>query len=186
LNKSGALVDTVAVEGRVRRWNLTDSGRERIRQILGLPAADIEIEHDVGTLEKLVAKIQDGDVENYLDEAVRCLQVSGLRACVVFVWSASIRTIQQRLMAKGAAAATAAVQKHDPKARPIRNIDDFAYVRDATVLLAAKDLGVFDKAEKDTLEEALDLRNRCGHPSNYRPGVKKVSSFLEDVISILF
>jgi hypothetical protein len=42
-----------------------------------------------------------------------------------------------------------------------------------------------DKAEKTTLSEALDLRNRCGHPSRYH-GVKKVSSFLEDVIGIVF
>jgi len=33
--------------------------------------------------------------------------------------------------------------------------------------------------------EALDLRNRCGHPTNYRPGVKRVSSFIEDVVGIV-
>ena len=50
----------------------------------------------------------------------------------------------------------------------------------------AQDLGLFDKAEKTTLGEALDLRNRCGHPSKYVPGVKKVSSFIEDVVGIVF
>jgi len=31
-------------------------------------------------------------------------------------------------------------------------------------LLAARDLGLFDKNEKSTLEENLNLRNRSGHP----------------------
>ena len=65
-------------------------------------------------------------------------------------------------------------------------MDDFAYVKDIVVLLAAKDLGILDKHEKDTLEEALNLRNRCGHPGKYRPGIKKVSAALEDMASIAF
>ena len=48
------------------------------------------------------------------------------------------------------------------------------------------DLGEFDKNEKDTIEEALNLRNRCGHPGKYRPGIKKASSFIEDIISVVF
>ena len=90
------------------------------------------------------------------------------------------------MMAKGSTAVTAAVQKHDPKARTINKIDDFAYVKEAVQLLAAMGLGLLDKSEKDTLEEFLDLRNRCGHPSKYTPGVKKASAFVEDVTSILF
>jgi hypothetical protein len=109
-----------------------------------------------------------------------------LRACVVFVWTAAAREVQTNMMTKGSTAVTAAVQKHDPKARSINKIDDFAYVKEAVQLLAAMGLGLLDKSQKDTLEEALDLRNRFGHPSKYKPGVKKVSAFVEDVTSILF
>jgi hypothetical protein len=90
------------------------------------------------------------------------------------------------MMAKGSASVTAALQRHDPKVPRVKSIDDFAYIRDATVLLAAKDLGVLDKNEKDVLTEGLNLRNRSGHPGKYRPGVKKVSAFIEDVTSIVF
>lgn len=186
LSKSGPLVDTSGVQGKKRLWNLTDSGREHVRKLLGLPKADLEVEHDVGTLEDLVAKVSDDDVRDYLDEALRCLQVGALRACVVFVWSAGIRTIQMGMITKGPATVTAALQKHDPKTRSVNSLDDFAHVKDATTLLAAKDLGVLDKNEKDTLTEALNLRNRCGHPGKYRPGVKKVSALVEDLTSIVF
>lgn len=186
LSKSGPLVDTSGVQGKRRIWNLTDSGRENIRKLLGLPKADVEVEHDVGTLEDLVSKVTDADVRDYLDEAVKCLQVGALRACTVFVWVAAIRKIQTEMIAKGSAAVTTAVQKHDPKARTLKSLDDFAHIKDATTLLAAKELGILDKNEKDTLTDALNLRNRCGHPGKYRPGVKKVSAFVEDITSIAF
>jgi hypothetical protein len=78
------------------------------------------------------------------------------------------------------------VQRFDPKAPRVKSIDDFAYVKDAVVLLAAKDLGILDKNQKDVLTEALNLRNRSGHPGKYRLGIKKVSAFIEDIISIVF
>jgi hypothetical protein len=186
LSKSGPLADTNGLEGTRRLWTLTESGREYVRNLLGLPATEAEIEHDVGTLTALVSKVSNDDVRSYLEEALKCLQIGALRACVVFVWTAATRIIQSEAMTKGSKVVTAAVQKHDPKVRTITTVDDFAYVKEAVLLLAAKDLGLFDKNEKDTLTEALNLRNRCGHPTKYRPGVKKVSAFVEDVTSILF
>jgi hypothetical protein len=43
-----------------------------------------------------------------------------------------------------------------------------------------------DKAERNTLEDGLNLRNKCGHPNKYDPGIKKASSFIEDVTGIIF
>ena len=129
LSKSGALVDTSGLQGKKRLWSLTDSGREQVRQRLGLPKADVEVEHDIGTLEDVVSKVSDADVRDYLEEAIRCLKVGALRACVVFVWSAAIRTIQTGAMGAGTAAVTAAVQKHDPKARAVKTVDDFAHLK---------------------------------------------------------
>ena len=93
LSKSGALTDTDGLDGARRLWKLTEFGREFVRRLLGLPANEPELEHDVATLTALVSKVSDQDVRNYLDEAVKCLQVDALRACVVFVWTAAVRTI---------------------------------------------------------------------------------------------
>lgn len=35
------------------------------------------------------------------------------------------------------------------------------------------DLVYFDEIQKNTLEEALNLRNKCGHPAKYNPGKKR-------------
>jgi hypothetical protein len=186
LNKSGALVDSAGVVGNRRLWQLTLSGEKHIRTELSLPASQPEIEHDVTTLEALTAKVSDGVVREYVLEAIKCLSVSAFRAAVVFLWTGAIRTLQQEAIGSHQPNLNAAIAKHDPKARPVNKLEDFAYVRDATALLAFQDLGMLDKGEKTTLAEALDLRNRCGHPTKYVPGVKKASSFIEDVVGIVF
>lgn len=184
--KSGAYTHEGAVIGAKHTWGLTDSGRARVRTKLGLPDAEPEIEHEVGTLEDLAKKIGDSEVRSYIEEAIKCLQVGALRAAIVFVWVAAIRQIQTELIGKGGAAVTAAVQTHDKKAGTVKTIEDFAYVKEVTQLLAAKDLGLYDKSEKDTLVDALNLRNKCGHPSHYEPGIKKAAAFIEDVVGVVF
>jgi len=186
LNKSGAFVDSAGLAGNRRLWQLTLSGEKHIRAKLNLPASQPEIEHDVTTLEALAAKITDAVVREYVLEAIKCLSVSALRAAVVFLWTGAIRTLQQNALNSYHTQLNPAIMKHDPKARTVNKVEDFAYIRDATALLAFQDLGILDKGEKSTLEEALDLRNRCGHPTKYVPGVKKTSSFIEDVVGIVF
>ena len=186
LAKSGHLVDSPGSDGNRRLWKLTPSGADHVRQLLGLPTAEPEVEHDVGTLETVASKLKDPEVRGYIEEAIWCLQVNALRASVVFVWAGAIRTIHDEMLTHGEVALNAALLRHDPKARRVIRLDHFAYISDKTAILAAQDLGLFDKGEKDTLEEALNLRNRCGHPSKYRPGIKKASSFIEDVTSVVF
>lgn len=186
LSKSGHFVDSPGSEGAKRLWRLTDSGTKHVRELLDLPAADPDIEHDVGALTSLVGSLNDAEVKAYVEESIKCLQVGALRAAIVFLWSGAIRTLQDKALSLGSTPLTAAVQKHDRKARKIARIEDYSYIKDKTALLAFRDLGLIDKSEKDTLEEALSLRNRCGHPGKYKPGAKKASSFVEDIISIVF
>jgi hypothetical protein len=186
LNKSGALVDSPGMSGNQRLWQLTRSGETHVRGRLNLPAPGPEIENDVATLQTLAAKVSDSVVRDYILEAIKCLSVGAIRAAIVFLWTGAIRTLQEESLAKHAATLNAAITKHDPKARSVNKLEDFAYVRDATALLAFQELGILDKGEKGTLGEGLDLRNRCGHPTKYIPGIKKASSFIEDVLGIVF
>lgn len=186
LAKSGDLVDSPSSRGNRREWTLTGTGVRHIRNELGLPEDDPEIEHDVANLLGVVGKIKDEDVRSYLEEGVRCLQANALRAAVVFLWSGAIRVLQARLLGAGINELNTELQRHDPKARQVSRIDHFAYVKDKTQLLAAEGVGLLDKGERSTLEEALNLRNRCGHPGKYSPGVKKVSGYVEDLVSVAF
>jgi hypothetical protein len=186
LAKAAPFVETAGRHEGSFLWRLTTTGQDHVRSMLGFPEAEPEIEHDVSSLNGLISKISHEEVKDYLEEAIKCLSVGALRAAVVFLWAGAVRHLQQECMSLGAAEVDAAVRKHEPKVRKIQSLDDLAYVKESVLLLAAQELGIFDRNQRSTLSEALSLRNRAGHPGKYRPGEKKVSSFIEDVVFILF
>jgi len=186
LGKSAPFVETAGKDGARFLWRLTHSGEMHVRAALGLPEADAEIEHDVATLTVLVSKISDPAIGEYVQEAVTCLSVGALRASIVFLWTGAVRTIQAAVMQLSLLDINTAFLKYDVKARAVTRIDDLSYFKESTLLLVAQDLGVFDKNQRAILDAALDLRNKCGHPGKYSPGPKKASSFVEDVVGIVF
>lgn len=183
ISKCGPYVDSEELVNNRRLWKVTEAGE---RYLLSLPSALSEIEQEVGTLDTLAAKIKNADAREYIEEANRCIKVGALRAGIVFVWAGAIRTIQDKCLSGSLSALGTSLVRHDPKSRNVAKIEDFQYIKDKNVLLAAEDVGILDKAERTTLTESLDLRNRCGHPNKYRPGIKKASSFIEDVMGIVF
>jgi hypothetical protein len=80
-----------------------------------------------------------------------------------------VRTLQDAPLAKGSTTLN------------VSKVDDFAYIKDKTFILACGELG---KGQRGTLEDALNLGNRCGHPTRYKPGAAKAASFIEDVVGI--
>ena len=185
LSKSGELVDTAGTGNGKRLWKLTATGEKHVKGILGIPDPGPELEREAGALVGLAQSISSGEVRDYVEEAIRCLQVNALRACVVFLWSGAIRAIEEELVVQHSRGLTAALRVHYPKARAVSRVEDFTYINDKTTLLAAEELGVFDKNERGVLEECLTLRNRSGHPSKYRPGPKRVASFVEDLVNVV-
>ncbi len=186
LSKSAPYVEAVGRDGNRFLWTLTISGQDHVRSLMGLPTQDVEIQSDVSSLMELVSNLSDPDVADYLGEAIKCLQVGALRACVVFLWSGVVKKLRDDAFGYGAASVSVAVAKHDPKTKPIHKIDDLVLVKESVLLLSLQELGVVDKNERSILEECLNLRNRCGHPGKYKVGQKKVSSYIEDLVGIVF
>jgi len=137
-------------------------------------------------LEVFAAKIANTDVRDYILESIKCLKFDALRPAIVFLWAGAVYVLRDKCVAKDLPLLNAAVRAHDPKAREIKKANDFAYIKEGTLLLAAEGVGVLDKNQRTTLEDGLDLRNKCGHPTKYTPGIMKASSFVEDVTGIVF
>lgn len=186
LSMSAPYVETCGKEGAKLTWKLTATGEDFVRQLLGLPIRDVEIQRDISTLESLVTKIRNKDSRSFVEESLICLKVDALRASVVFLWAGSIRLIQEQIMKKSLKDINTAFGRHLTKPRIVKKIDDLSYFKEKDQLLVSQDLGLYDKNQRSTLDSALDLRNKCGHPGKYNPGPKKVSSFIEDVVNIVF
>lgn len=184
LSKAGGLVDSPGIKDGRRTWRLTDTGRAHVLMLLG--GVSPTVEEDVSTLMSQIDRLKDRDVMEYVREALMALQAGARRAAVVFVWVGAVRLVQGAVMAAGIAESNAAIKKHYPKARDIKTIDDLQFIQESTLLLAARDLNIFDKGEAQILEHCLDVRNKCGHPGKYKPGPKKLSSIIEDLISVIY
>jgi hypothetical protein len=168
-------------------WAITESGEHHLRDrygISGVPA-DAQPRTEVSALRDLANRVSDEATRDYIGEALECLQVGARRAAVVFLWSGAVTTIREAMWKHGARTIESALQRHNQRARFTKK-NDFDYVKDADLLQAAQDLGVYDKSQKRHLGDALDLRNDCGHPVKYKPGRKKVESFVEDMLSIVW
>lgn len=186
LAKSAPYIDVVGKKGKCFLWAITTSGQQYVRTIHKLPEADVEIEHDVSALNSLLRSISDKYVADYIRESIKCLSIGALRAAVVFLWSGAVQNIRQTVLKRGFQKLNSAIIKYDAKSRKVRRLDDFVYIKDSVLLFVAQDIGVFDKNERGILEDALDLRNKCGHPGKYKLGPKKVSSFIEDIVGIIW
>lgn len=185
LSKSKHYVDIKSKQSK-RFWTLTDSGNQHVKKMLNISSEAPEIKNNVDTLNKLLMKISDSGTRDFTQEAIDCLKAGLLRAAVVFLWSGAILTLRDKAATKGFRNVNISIRKYDSKAHSVTKIDDFCYIKDCTLLLVLQNLGILDKGQRETLEESLKLRNRCGHPTKYRPGSAKVSSFIEDTVGITF
>jgi hypothetical protein len=186
LGKSAPNVDATGKAGCKFLWSLTKTGEKQVRDIHGLPEADVEIENDITSLQRLAISLEDKDISDYVSESVSCLGINALRASVVFLWAGAVKCIRDLIMSKGVVGVNASALKYDKNARRIKTVDDLEYLKESTLLLVAQDLGIYDKNEKGILSDALELRNKCGHPGKYTVGPKKVSAFIEDVVGVVF
>ncbi len=67
--------------------------------------------------------------------------------------------------------------------RLIRKKNDLLYLNDKNFLLLCEDVGVFNKNARKLLEDKLDTRNRCGHPTGYVLGREEAVVFIESLIN---
>jgi hypothetical protein len=167
-------------------WKITGSGEKHVQEQLALVDDNSQTQEDVSSLNRLSRSVSDEKVRGYVDEAIKCLQAGARRAAVVFLWSGAVYEIRERIW--GAASKQeieTGLLARNPRAR-FRKKDDFSLVKDSTLIEVSGDLSIFDKSERKRLIEGLDLRNDCGHPVKYKPGEKKVSSFIEDILQVVF
>lgn len=142
---------------------------------------DFETNH----LKRQIKNLDNEDEKEFLLEAIKCLESGAYRAGIIFMWNFAIRRIHHRLLKHSLNSLNTAIQKHSSKAKNIQTEDDFAYIKESIVLLAAQDLGEFDKNQKKVLQDWLDVRNLCSHPGKYTPTPTKAMSCIEDIINIL-
>lgn len=126
------------------------------------------------SLKEHLANIANEQRQKFLDEAIRAFDVKAHRAAVVLSWVGAAHILQEHVAGHHRpafnAAGTARAAKYAAAGKmfnfaPIKTIKDFGTIGEADMLQICQDAGVLHKAEKQMLEERLNLRNQCGHPN---------------------
>jgi len=142
---------------------------------------------DTTDLEYILTKVSDKEERDYLLEGIKCFKANALRAGVIFLWTASVYKIQKKCLTQSLGYINTELKKIYPKAKEIKVIEDFGYIKDEFLLELACNIKVLDKTRKEELKNTcLDLRNKCGHPGNYKPKSQKIRAFVEDIIGMLY
>lgn len=165
---------------------------ENLRTFQGLhavPVTDSQTEAPAQALHSLreAAKMAPANYSDYLDEAVRCYEGGMYRAAVLMVWAAVVEHLYVTIEnhhggIKAFEAANVAKYGASAGYRKIKKKDDFLYLREAQFIVLGEDAGLYNKNARTLLDEKLILRNRCGHPTLYKPGREETVIFIESLL----
>lgn len=159
------------------------------QRLHALPVKDSAREAPAQALHSLreAAASAPPDYRDYLNEAVGCYEGGMYRAAVLMVWSACIQHLfsvidGHRGGIKAMEKANHARYSTSGAYRRIRKTDDLLYLKESAVIQVAEDAGLINRNARALLEEKLALRNRCGHPTRYKPGREETVIFIESLI----
>jgi hypothetical protein len=170
------VLKAAAKEGQVAQladgWKLLAPGFTVVAEFFR-PDAPLIAETRHG-LRSYLANITNEQRRIFLDEAIRCFDAKAHRAAVVLSWVGAVHILQEYVVAHHRTAFNRAGVERAAKYAsagkpfnfvPIKTIKDFGTIAEIDFLQICQDAGVLHKAEKQVLEERLNLRNQCGHPN---------------------
>jgi hypothetical protein len=171
-----------------------DIGRiERLRtfqEAYRIPITNIARQAPAEALHSLRSAIASAPASyrKYLDEAVDCYEAGAYRGATLMVWAATVEHIYATVERHSSGiqlieAANAARFGNSKSYRAIRKKNDLLYLNDKNFFLLCEDAGVFNKNARRLLDEKLDTRNRCGHPTGYVLGREEAVVFIESLIN---
>lgn len=169
-------------------YKIADAGRTRIVEITEQDSIKNHLTPATKTLRQSLGGITDSLERDYVAEALDCHEIGASRAAVVMSWIAVVQHLRLLIERKGIQVYERAYRAryHTSKTRIATKRDDLAYFDDSKLIQVCEDIGLLDRNERIVLtNECLGLRNKCAHPSKFRPGPLKVNAFFEDVASIV-
>lgn len=173
-----------------------DSGVQRrltalrvFQQLHDAPVTDLTTQSPAIALKSLNQALATAptDYRDYLAEAVTCYEQGLYRAAILMAWAATVEHLYMvaARYPNGISALEKANQARFGKSRAYRQLkkkDDFLYIGEANWLQLAEDAGLMNRNARQMLIERLNLRNRCGHPTRYRPGREETVVFIESLL----
>jgi hypothetical protein len=179
----------MAANGLDSRFESLLEGLRDLQEEYREPVVDLEVEAPRAALQSLEDAVAEApaDYRPYLEEAVACYDNGLFRAAILMVWSAMMEHLYMTAASrkngiKGFETANYSRYGGSKNYRQIKKRDDFLYMREYDFIQLAEDAGMLNRNARKLLHERLDLRNRCGHPTKYKPGREETVIFIESLL----
>jgi hypothetical protein len=170
-------------------WVLTTEGRRHLEQTFDLKSAISPANAAATQLRTLLPKLQDQTTRDFVEEAIRCLEVAPplLRAAVVLSWVGTMSVLQAYVVKHKLTEFNAEAAKRDSKWKAAKNPDDLGLMKEDAFLDILQAISVIGKNVKQELKDlCLKLRNGSGHPNSLIFGENRAASHVEVLILNVF
>lgn len=164
---------------------LAEKGKARLRDI-GLESASPAAIQVALDLRKHLANVTDPDTHAFVEEAIRCYEARLFRSAIVMSWLAAVDVLKKEVVANHLAAFNAEALRINSKWKVATNADEIGAMGEADFLNRLMAISVIGKNRKQRLEQALTLRNGCGHPNSLKVGQNEAAAHIEALLQNVF
>ena len=170
-------------------WVLTTEGKVGLKQTFQLAVSPSPANVAATHLRALLPSLKDESTRSFVEEAVRCLEVSPplLRAAVVLSWVGAVSVLQEYIVKCRLTDFNRAALARDPKWKAAKTADDLGQMKEDTFLDVLQKLSALGKNVKQELKDScLKLRNGSGHPNSLAFSQNRVAAHVETLMLNVF
>ncbi|HJP61516.1 MAG TPA: hypothetical protein VJ865_16020 [Gemmatimonadaceae bacterium] len=164
-------------------YRLERKERERIRLTLSTEPHRQDTDK---ALRSLVGQLSAAVEQSFLDEAVKCFEVSAYRAAIVMTWNLTLYHLREFVSKHHLAAFNGALSKNTDKrvkVTVISSLDDFSDIPENKFIELLRSANIISNDVRKILEEKLGTRNSYAHPSTLVLSPVKASDFIQDLVN---
>lgn len=138
------------------------------------------------TLRGLEHKLPDGAHKDFLKETIDCFEAGANRATIVMSWILTTDHLFSYILKHRLVEFNAALASNTDKSVKVKVItqrDDFAEMKESKFIELCRQAKIISNDVRKILDQKLDTRNSCAHPSGVAINKTKVLDFVEDLIA---
>ena len=166
-------------------WEIAEKGLVRLQNV-GVQLTKPSFTRVARDLHEQLHLIENTDTREFVEEAIKCYESSLFRSAIVMSWLAAVAVLHQLVIPNHLSAFNAALQRRNPKAKPVRNVRDIENLRESDFIDLLGSAAIIGKNTKTELKACLDRRNTCGHPNAFKVGENMVTSHIESLLLNVF
>ena len=137
------------------------------------------------TLRSYLDRVTSADEQEFLDEAIRCVEVKADRAAVVMIWTLAVYHMRSHTFDHHLPALNSVLSTNSDRSVRVRRVDTLDHFNDipeGKLIDFLRQARIISADVERIMRALLGTRNSFAHPGGVSIGKTKVLAYVEDVI----